>query len=310
MISIVVPVYNAEKYLNRCIESILKQTFSDFELLLIDDGSTDRSGVICDNYSNKDSRVKTIHKRNGGECSARNVGLDNVSGKWIAFVDADDYVEPNWLSIFMNNCDGCDVDVVVQGFFCDGTEYPFPTGIAYKGKSKDGLPLLINNGISGYVWVKLFRFDIIKKNNIRFNENIHFRGDEDFVIKYILFSNNMICTPEKGYHYVVPEWSSKYKHLDNFYTSCSIFNSIKQIYKDSSNVIYQRYLQELNNALFNSFKVKNKDREHRIIVYQQIVGKAALKSRLNFFTRWILYLIHFPKIVVWLFDIKEKISAK
>jgi len=166
MISIIVPIYNAEKYLYRCIDSILEQTFSDFELLLIDDGSTDKSGVICDHYSNKDSRVKTIHKKNGGECSARNVGLDNVSGEWVAFVDADDYVEPNWLSIFMDSCNG--YDIVVQGFFCDGTEYPFPTGIAYKGKSKDGLPLLINNGISGYVWVKLFRLDIIKKNDIRF----------------------------------------------------------------------------------------------------------------------------------------------
>ena len=98
MISVIVPVYNAEKYLQRCVDSILKQSFTDFEVLLIDDGSHDRSGELCDEYGEKDNRVRVFHKENGGVSSARNVGLDNASGEYISFVDADDYLETNAMS--------------------------------------------------------------------------------------------------------------------------------------------------------------------------------------------------------------------
>ena len=90
-ISVIVPVYNVEKYLPRCIDSILSQTFTDFELLLIDDGSPDNCGKICDEYAAKDSRVRVFHKPNGGVSSARNLGLDNARGEWIAFIDSDDF---------------------------------------------------------------------------------------------------------------------------------------------------------------------------------------------------------------------------
>ena len=94
-ISVIVPVYNVEKYLRRCIDSILSQTFSDFELLLIDDGSKDKSGEICDEYAAKDARVRVFHKENGGVSSARNLGLDNAKGDWITFSDSDDELLPD-----------------------------------------------------------------------------------------------------------------------------------------------------------------------------------------------------------------------
>lgn len=95
-ISVIVPVYNAEKYLQRCVDSILAQTFTDFELLLIDDGSKDKSGEICDEYVRKDDRVKVFHKENGGVSSARNLGLDNAQGIYVTFVDADDWIDMNY----------------------------------------------------------------------------------------------------------------------------------------------------------------------------------------------------------------------
>lgn len=95
LISIIVPVYMAEKYLNRCIESILCQTYKNFELILVDDGSPDTSGDLCDYWAGQDSRVKVIHKENGGASSARNCGLKIAKGKYIAFVDSDDWLEPN-----------------------------------------------------------------------------------------------------------------------------------------------------------------------------------------------------------------------
>ena len=96
-ITVIIPVYNAESTLRRCLDSILAQTFTDFECLLINDGSKDRSGEICEEYANKDSRVRVFHKENGGVSSARNVGLDNARGEWITFCDSDDTVMPEWI---------------------------------------------------------------------------------------------------------------------------------------------------------------------------------------------------------------------
>lgn len=100
LISIIVPVYNSEKTIIRCVDSILQQTYRNFELLLINDGSKDSSGTICDEYAQKDSRIRVLHKANGGVSSARNLGLDNAKGEWITFCDSDDTVMPNWIDNF------------------------------------------------------------------------------------------------------------------------------------------------------------------------------------------------------------------
>lgn len=96
-ISIIVPVYNAEKTLHKCVDSIINQSYKDWELLLVDDGSIDRSALICDDYVKQDKRIKVFHKQNGGVSSARNVGLDNVKGEWVSFIDSDDWVEIDYL---------------------------------------------------------------------------------------------------------------------------------------------------------------------------------------------------------------------
>ena len=109
--SVIVPVYNAEKTLQRCVDSILAQTFEDFELILINDGSKDQSGDICDEYAAKDSRVKTVHKTNGGVSSARNAGLRIAQGEYIAFIDSDDYIDNDYLLGFKHY----DADLIISG---------------------------------------------------------------------------------------------------------------------------------------------------------------------------------------------------
>ena len=99
-VSIIVPVYKAEAYLHRCIDSIIVQTFTNWELLLVDDGSPDRSGVICDEYAGKDERIKVFHKENGGVSSARNLGIDKAVGEWLCFIDSDDTIQPTYLDDF------------------------------------------------------------------------------------------------------------------------------------------------------------------------------------------------------------------
>ena len=102
LISVIIPVYNVEKYLPECIESVLKQTHTNLEIILVDDGSPDNSPQICDEYAQKDSRIKVIHKENGGVSSARNEGLKIAKGEWISFIDADDWVEKNFCEILLN----------------------------------------------------------------------------------------------------------------------------------------------------------------------------------------------------------------
>lgn len=308
MITIIVPVYNAETTINKCVDSILQQTLTDFELLLIDDGSTDKSGNICDEYATKDSRIRVFHKTNGGVSSARNLGLDNTKGEWITFCDSDDYVEPDWLDIFISNCKG--YDLVIQGFIGEGGYYPSQTRVSYSGNNRKGLSVLETNQIVGYIWEKLFKTEIIQKYNIRFNENFRFREDEDFVLKYILFSRNMICVPRAGYHYKGLYWNLKYKEIDNFYTLCSMFNSIKLIYGNKYNSTWYRYLFELTRLLLFSFEVKKADRKQKVKVYQKNVGKFVFKSQINFLTKLILFLLRVPFIVTLIFDYKTKIRTK
>ena len=130
--SIITPVYKAERFIQNCIESVLSQTYQDFELILIDDGSPDKSGTICDEYANNDSRIKVIHKLNGGVSNARNQGLDIATGIYILFLDSDDYLSPEALMFCKNVIDKCAIDILqfsIQGITVDGIQ-------TYKNTSK------------------------------------------------------------------------------------------------------------------------------------------------------------------------------
>lgn len=116
-ISIIVPVYNVEKYLKRCVDSILNQTFKDFELILVDDGSTDTSGEICDEYSGIDNRVVVVHKKNGGLSNARNNGIDMASGEYLGFIDSDDYIEKDMYEVLYNDITKNNADIAICGMY-------------------------------------------------------------------------------------------------------------------------------------------------------------------------------------------------
>lgn len=154
-ISVIVPVYNTEKYLRRCIDSILSQTFTDFELLLINDGSTDFSGEICDQYAAKDERVRVFHKKNGGVSLARNLGLDEARGEWIAFVDSDDWVSSKLLEFLYSEVEKGNHDLV----FCNYAEvYKKRIVVShhnYYASKKDYIQYIIEGSLGGYLWNKL-----------------------------------------------------------------------------------------------------------------------------------------------------------
>ena len=158
-ISVIIPVYNVEQYLPRCIDSILAQTFTDFELLLIDDGSTDRSGGICDEYAKKDARITVFHKVNGGVSSARNVGLEHARGEWLAFVDADDWVDSDYLSLDGHE----DADVVEKSYAHYGEDMvllrSFPVSPCRYGSQEDFFRSYVNKR-NNALWNKIVKRDI------------------------------------------------------------------------------------------------------------------------------------------------------
>ena len=246
-ISIIIPVYNAEKELAICIQSILAQTYTDFELLLVDDGSTDSSGVICDRYAELDSRVRVFHKKNGGASSARNVGLDNARGEFIGFVDADDYVLPEFLSNFINICNG--EDLLIQGIIPDysiSSEYIIKkASIDYSGIVQDWLIGSSGCEMLGSLCNKLIKRYVIETNKLRLNETYKYREDEEFLLRYLTLSKTIRSTSRSGYVYLIPN-SNKYNEAVNLPVINSMYRSVVLIFESANTVtdFYQTQLLE------------------------------------------------------------------
>lgn len=290
-ISVIVPVYNTEKYLNRCIDSILAQTFTDFELLLIDDGSKDSSGTICDEYAAKDARVRVFHKENGGVSSARNLGLDNAKGEWIAFVDSDDWVKDRYLSAFISKCDDS-TQMMIQGIEIVGKHgkeinIPFLPSIAFL----DSIVLMSRYGCLGHTPTKLFKKSIIDSINIRFNLNYTFCEDEHFVLMYLSIINQIIVVKEKNYYYEMPTYSEKYNNVDKFEVTCALYQTAKELFKKKWNPLYERYLREATLSLFDAFAQKDKQRTGKLRKYRELFGNNVIRENsLSVVTRILMML--------------------
>ena len=205
IISVIVPVYNAEKYIRRCVDSILNQTFEQFELLLIDDGSTDRSLAICDSYT-YDKRIRVIHQTNQGVSVSRNNGIGNAVGQYIAFVDSDDFLEPDALDVFLSAIEENACDLVCASFqLVSMTEMLCRRKLKRERLSSVQLAsLCYHNGfdvIVGSVWGKLYRKDIIEKYKIRFPDNISYAEDNVFNIQYYQYINSAMMLDNVIYNY-------------------------------------------------------------------------------------------------------------
>lgn len=200
-ISVIVPVYKVEKYLPECIDSILAQTFTDFELILVDDGSPDNSGKICDDYATRDSRIRVFHKENGGVSSARNLGIDNATGEWMTFIDSDDWViSQEWeKALFALSMDrNCEL---LLSTMC-GREsgeirtLEFGDWLYSGGWERLSMPLAF------------FRTHIIKRNQIRFPLGVRYGEDRLFCFKYLYFCSRIFCLGISYYNYRQREDSS------------------------------------------------------------------------------------------------------
>lgn len=233
LISIIVPIYNAEKTLRRCIDSILNQSYSFFELILVDDGSSDASGEICDQYMRADKRVKVIHQPNAGVSAARNAALNLAIGQYVTFCDSDDYVGTEWLKSFAITVEQCP-DLVLQGIKVITTNnwsdrmLPEFAGNTVQEK-RNLVELLVAKACLGYSFIKLFCMDIIRINNIRFDSHATFREDEQFVVNYLKYANTFICISIVEYFYFQPSATKKYGG-DPYYCLLDILVSLDKIF--------------------------------------------------------------------------------
>nr|WP_310197805.1 glycosyltransferase [Neobacillus niacini] len=284
----IVPVYNVENYINRCIDSILAQTFSDFELILIDDGSTDKSGEICDDYALGDSRVKVAHIKNGGVSKARNTGITLAKGDYMMFCDSDDFVERNWCSLLY--------EAIKEG----GNTLPV-SGIKFiyniREQNKEIIKVFpkkmtldkckyfetYKKGLSGSLCCKIYDTNIIHEQSIYFDVSVNRGEDLLFNLSYMSHMDSFTTVPIITYNYV---HSNQYSLMNSYRKdlieiNVLVYNAWLDYFKKHN--IYSKQIEEfatyyyLNflNVVKNTFDKRNKD----ILIKKLIFNNHILNSK-------------------------------
>lgn len=200
LISVIVPVFNVEKYLRPCLDSILVQTYSNIEIILVDDGSSDSSGHICDEYAGKDSRVKVLHKENGGVSKARNSGIGVAQGEYLSFIDGDDTVDPDYLGLMLREMIANDVDIVRLAWERGGGDYTYHVKFDRHGK------YLVDESRMNDLHLCENRWGLFKSSlNVRFNENLKNGEDSLYVVENFVRSTKrrMLLINKPLYHYTI-----------------------------------------------------------------------------------------------------------
>lgn len=260
VLSVIVPVYNVEKYLHRCIESVIAQTYKEFELILIDDGSTDKSGQICDDYAKRDNRLVVVHKKNEGAAIARNIGIERSNTPYITFIDSDDYIENEYISTLLKECDGRNVDLVLSGFkrvYTDGTikkESGISRYCANRDEISDYMFDIDQSRMLNSQCCKIFKTDIINQNNIRFIPGLSVSEDMIFSFTYFLYCSSICCLDYTGYYYRQMHSASLSKTLFHY-----------DVYRQSVCELYQ-----LRKEIMNSFPIQ--DDRYKYFVYNEYLN--------------------------------------
>lgn len=206
LVTIIVPVYNVEKYLKECLNSIRNQTYSNIEVILVDDGSKDQSGTICDDYTKLDKRFVTIHQNNRGVSSARNHGLEYAHGEWILFIDSDDIIDQDFIEKYVESIDD-EVDIIYGGYKAfGGADRAGLQGHLYERERFSGSSLyksLPNILVYCTPWGKFYKRSIVMNNHLRFEERLSISEDRLFLYQYLSHINYVLFFTYAGYNYRV-----------------------------------------------------------------------------------------------------------
>lgn len=264
-VSLIVPVYNVENYIRKCIESILKQTYTNIEILLIDDGSMDESGKICDEYARIDSKIKVFHTTNNGVSNARNFGIKKANGDYLMFVDADDFIEKEMVEKMIANIK--DSEMVICGYWEVFKNLNVKHNVIENEEIinfEEAINRIFERDYyGGYLWNKLFITSIVKENNISFESNIHMCEDLLFVIRYMIYCKKIKVIPECFYYYRMRKSSMVWNKSDNKFQSLFIsYHIIYEILKKEHiqmTKFYYSWLTNifLNKKMFEDYRKKN-----------------------------------------------------
>lgn len=227
LVSIIVPIYNAEKFLDKCLQSLRKQTYSNFEAILINDGSTDQSQKICERYAKIDQRFTIICQSNSGVSAARNLGLDLVHGEKVLFIDADDYVEESYISSLMYHNQN---DLVVMGVSYINSPRklaPPTTHFTMNDSHDENLleQLLLNNYFTA-PWAKLFSTSIIRDYQIRYNPQLFIGEDTVFILEYLRHVSTIQCISLFEYHF----YDVRHKELMKYALPCKKYQTLVSVF--------------------------------------------------------------------------------
>ena len=316
LISVIVPVYKAEKYLGECVDSILSQTYEEFELILVDDGSPDNSGKLCDEYAEKDERIKVIHKENGGVSSARNVGIENAVGEYIAFVDSDDIVDKQYFELMCNKLEETDSDLCFCRFnvfdenSCKEYEEQIPSYQIVDFGNAEFVEFaksffVLKNNVMGSPWRSLIRKSCVE--HIRFNPRIKICEDLIFIVN-VIFNSKSICSIQNTlYQYRMNFSSAGRTYKKKFLVSQLEFkkelhNIFKRFDEKTTQKVLNPYLCMQCYYLFsNEIKYKKSNSEHKreikqikqSALYEYFKLKHVLKIRkFKVFAVWLLIKLH------------------
>lgn len=262
-VSIIIPCYNSENYLVECLNSILNQTFQDFEVLLINDGSSDSTGAIIDRISARDKRFKAIHKTNGGVSSARNEGLRAVTGEWVCFVDSDDALKPDGLETMMS-LTGDDCDIVFAGFEIYKNQCLFNTIPPLREAKVSRFELVkelftpSDYHYQGYICSKLYKREIIEEYGIRFDEEIIYNEDRLFTLSFLSHARKGTYTTKPVYEYLLNDGNAMSNIESGNYWK---FETDLDAYIKMNNIIAEFGMEDLIKAVqlqtYNSY-LRNK----------------------------------------------------
>lgn len=276
LVSVVMPVYNVEKYLRKSIDSVLTQTYKHFELIIVNDGSPDESGTIADSYAKKDNRIKVIHKENGGLSDARNIGMENASGKYVYFIDSDDYIEEKLLETCVNLAEINDAEVVIFGFhvdLLDADENMVDTQIIkhhFSIYDKSELKNIeLNQNILSmicYAWNKLYNLEYLKRNNYRFTKGLSLVEDIVFNSPVLSRVNRLVVCDLPLYHYISRQretlvkkfYNNSYElHVMKMNSMLKLLNSWGKTKKDYGEIMSETHITGLRFCWSNMFYIKN-----------------------------------------------------
>ena len=293
-LSVIVPVYNSQNYLRKCVESILNQTFKNLELILVNDGSSDQSAELCEEYEERDDRVRVIHKKNGGASSARNAGIEAAKGAFIAFVDADDYIEPNLYELVMPKAYHNDIVFFHYTIEKEGKEKQIYQRklMELKNNSHNFMLFYTDNKcgeesiLSVFSWRSIYNADLIKHNGISFPISLRTGEDRIFLFKLLLVANSIGVADEVfGYHYVIRGSASLTGHKDLvkyipwlFEQNCNMDEEEQSVCKintmlsekDLSSIRLQRAEKMRQQIIVNEFKNNKENAKANMRKYWKI----------------------------------------